>query len=66
MFGIQLGSAGMFVITMTAFNKGMSHYVFVVYRNTIATITNLVGRNNNRNKHVYISFSYEKLWGGSD
>ncbi|RHN79426.1 putative EamA domain-containing protein [Medicago truncatula] len=38
MFGIQLGSAGMFVITMTAFNKGMSHYVFVVYRNTIATI----------------------------
>jgi len=36
--GIQLGSAGMFVITMAALNKGMSHYVFVVYCNVIATI----------------------------
>jgi len=31
-------SAGMFVITMAALNKGMSHYIFVVYRNAIATI----------------------------
>lgn len=36
---LQFGSAGMYVITMDALNKGMSHYVFVVYRNVIATIT---------------------------
>ncbi|KAK7275668.1 hypothetical protein RIF29_16789 [Crotalaria pallida] len=35
---LQFGSAGMYVITMDALNKGMSHYVFVVYRNVIATI----------------------------
>ncbi|KAJ1439263.1 EamA domain [Sesbania bispinosa] len=35
---LQFGSAGMYVITMDALNKGMSHYVFVVYRNIIATV----------------------------
>ncbi|XP_019459541.1 PREDICTED: WAT1-related protein At4g08290-like [Lupinus angustifolius] len=35
---LQFGSAGMYVITMDALNKGMSHYVFVVYRNCIATV----------------------------
>lgn len=35
---LQFGSAGMYVITMDALNKGMSHYVFVVYRNIIATL----------------------------
>ncbi|KAG4958926.1 hypothetical protein JHK87_035559 [Glycine soja] len=35
---LQFGSAGMYLITMDALNKGMSHYVFVVYRNVIATI----------------------------
>ncbi|XP_027368353.1 WAT1-related protein At4g08290-like [Abrus precatorius] len=29
----------MYLITMDALNKGMSHYVFVVYRNVIATVT---------------------------
>ncbi|XP_061341937.1 WAT1-related protein At4g08290-like [Gastrolobium bilobum] len=36
---LQFGSAGMYLITMDALNKGMSHYVFVVYRNVIATVT---------------------------
>ncbi|KAK7301343.1 hypothetical protein RJT34_12206 [Clitoria ternatea] len=36
---LQFGSAGMYLITMDALNKGMSHYVFVVYRNVIATLT---------------------------
>jgi hypothetical protein len=35
---LQFGSAGMYVLTMDALNKGMSHYIFVVYRNVIATI----------------------------
>ncbi|KAL5071077.1 hypothetical protein RYX36_021964 [Vicia faba] len=35
---LQFGSAGMYVLTMDALNKGMSHYVFVVYRNVIATV----------------------------
>ncbi|XP_014503271.1 WAT1-related protein At4g08290 [Vigna radiata var. radiata] len=35
---LQFGSAGMYLITMDALNKGMSHYVFVVYRNIIATV----------------------------
>ncbi|KAL5071078.1 hypothetical protein RYX36_021965 [Vicia faba] len=35
---LQFGSAGMYVLTMAALNKGMSHYVFVVYRNVIATV----------------------------
>ncbi|KAL2317790.1 hypothetical protein Fmac_031666 [Flemingia macrophylla] len=35
---LQFGSAGMYLITMDALNKGMSHYVFVVYRNVIATV----------------------------
>jgi len=36
--GMQLSSVGMFAIIMVVLNKGMSHYVFVVYRNVIATI----------------------------
>ncbi|CAJ1971864.1 unnamed protein product [Sphenostylis stenocarpa] len=35
---LQFGSAGMYLITMDALNKGMSHYVFVVYRNVIASV----------------------------
>ncbi|CAJ2674444.1 unnamed protein product [Trifolium pratense] len=35
---LQFGSAGMYVLTMDALNKGMSHYIFVVYRNVIATV----------------------------
>ena len=35
---LQFGSAGMYVITMDALKKGMSHYVFVVYRNVVATV----------------------------
>ncbi|MED6205178.1 hypothetical protein PIB30_015516 [Stylosanthes scabra] len=35
---LQFGSAGMYIITMDALNKGMSHYVFVVYRNVVATV----------------------------
>ncbi|KAI5394405.1 WAT1-related protein At4g08290 [Lathyrus oleraceus] len=35
---LQFGSAGMYVLTMDALNKGMSHYAFVVYRNVIATV----------------------------
>ncbi|XP_058724506.1 WAT1-related protein At4g08290-like [Vicia villosa] len=35
---LQFGSAGMYVLTMDALNKGMSHYIFVVYRNIIATV----------------------------
>ncbi|ESW13056.1 hypothetical protein PHAVU_008G164100 [Phaseolus vulgaris] len=35
---LQFGSAGMYLITMDALNKGMSHYVYVVYRNVIATV----------------------------
>jgi len=35
---LQFGSAGMYLITMDALNKGMSHYAFVVYRNIIATV----------------------------
>ena len=39
MVGLQFGSAGMYILTMDAFNKGMSHYVFIVYRNIIAALT---------------------------
>ncbi|XP_052111587.1 WAT1-related protein At4g08290 [Arachis duranensis] len=35
---LQFGSAGMYIITMDALNKGLSHYVFVVYRNVVATL----------------------------
>ncbi|XP_061367812.1 WAT1-related protein At4g08290-like [Gastrolobium bilobum] len=39
LLGVQFGSAGMFIFAMDAINKGMSHYVFIVYRNAIAAIT---------------------------
>ncbi|PWA41138.1 Drug/metabolite transporter [Artemisia annua] len=34
----QLGLSGMDVISKVALNKGMSNYVFVVYRHAVATI----------------------------
>lgn len=39
MIMLQFGSAGMYIMSMHAFNKGMSHYVLIVYRNAIAAIT---------------------------
>ncbi|MED6141011.1 hypothetical protein PIB30_099130 [Stylosanthes scabra] len=36
---VQFGSAGMFIFAMDAIHKGMSHYVFIVYRNAIASVT---------------------------
>ncbi|MED6168834.1 hypothetical protein PIB30_015454 [Stylosanthes scabra] len=35
---VQFGSAAMFIFAMHAINKGMSHYVFIVYRNAIASV----------------------------
>ncbi|CAJ1974211.1 unnamed protein product [Sphenostylis stenocarpa] len=39
LLAVQFGSAGMFIFAMDAIKKGMSHYVFIVYRNSIASIT---------------------------
>ncbi|XP_028757545.1 WAT1-related protein At4g08290 [Neltuma alba] len=39
MIGLQFGSAGMYILCMDALNKGMSRYVFIVYRNAIAAIS---------------------------
>lgn len=39
LLAVQFGSAGMFIFAMDAIRKGMSHYVFIVYRNAIAAIT---------------------------
>ncbi|RZC18276.1 WAT1-related protein [Glycine soja] len=39
LLAVQFGSAGMFVFAMDAIKKGMSHYVFTVYRNVIASVT---------------------------
>lgn len=39
LLAVQFGSAGMFIFAMDAIKKGMSHYVFIVYRNAIATVT---------------------------
>nr|AFK49504.1 unknown [Lotus japonicus] len=39
LLAVQFGSAGMFIFAMDAMKKGMSHYVFIVYRNAIAAIT---------------------------
>nr|KYP55163.1 hypothetical protein KK1_001370 [Cajanus cajan] len=39
LLAVQFGSAGMFILAMDAIKKGMSHYVFIVYRNAIASIT---------------------------
>ncbi|XP_027190291.1 WAT1-related protein At4g08290-like isoform X2 [Cicer arietinum] len=39
LLAVQFGSAVMFIFAMDAINKGMSHYVFIVYRNAIAAVT---------------------------
>ncbi|KAL2339801.1 hypothetical protein Fmac_007741 [Flemingia macrophylla] len=39
LLGVQFGSAFMFILAMDAIEKGMSHFVFIVYRNAIASIT---------------------------
>ncbi|XP_054799131.1 WAT1-related protein At4g08290-like [Prosopis cineraria] len=39
MVGLQFGSAGMYIMAKDALNKGMSHYVFIVYRNAIAALS---------------------------
>ncbi|CAJ1974210.1 unnamed protein product [Sphenostylis stenocarpa] len=39
LLAVQFGSAGMFIFAMDAMKKGMSHYVFTVYRNLIAFLT---------------------------
>ncbi|KAK7353172.1 hypothetical protein VNO80_18612 [Phaseolus coccineus] len=39
LLAVQFGSAGMFIFAMDAMRKGMSHYVFTVYRNVIAFVT---------------------------
>ncbi|KAL9313596.1 hypothetical protein ACSQ67_019048 [Phaseolus vulgaris] len=39
LLAVQFGSAGMFIFAMDAMRKGMSHYVFTVYRNVIAFLT---------------------------
>lgn len=37
MIAIQFGYAGMNIITKISLNRGMSHYVLVVYRHAFAT-----------------------------
>lgn len=37
MISLQFGYAGMNIITKISLNRGMSHYVLVVYRHAIAT-----------------------------
>ena len=37
MISLQVGYAGMNIITKVSLNKGMSHYVLVVYRHVFAT-----------------------------
>ncbi|RDX68802.1 WAT1-related protein [Mucuna pruriens] len=39
LLAVQFGSAGMFIFAMDAIKKGMSHYVFIVYRNAIASVS---------------------------
>ncbi|KAL3504145.1 hypothetical protein ACH5RR_033986 [Cinchona calisaya] len=38
MVSLQFGYAGMYIICMVAFRRGMSHWVLVVYRHAVATI----------------------------
>ncbi|KAF8043709.1 hypothetical protein BT93_A1887 [Corymbia citriodora subsp. variegata] len=38
MMSLQFGYAGMNIITKVSLNRGMSHYVLVVYRHAIATV----------------------------
>lgn len=37
MISLQFGYAGMNIITKVSLNRGMSHYVLVVYRHAFAT-----------------------------
>jgi len=37
MIALQFGYAGMNIITKVSLNRGMSHYVLVVYRHAFAT-----------------------------
>jgi hypothetical protein len=37
MISLQFGFAGMNIITKVSLNRGMSHYVLVVYRHAFAT-----------------------------
>ena len=36
---LQLGYAGMFVVSVASLKRGMSHYVLVVYRHAFATLS---------------------------
>lgn len=38
MISLQFGYAGMYIITMLCFKKGMNHFVLAVYRHVVATI----------------------------
>lgn len=38
MIALQFGYAGMYIITMVSFKRGMSHWILVVYRHVVATI----------------------------
>lgn len=38
MISLQFGYAGMNIITKVSLNRGMSHYVLVVYRHAFATV----------------------------
>ncbi|XP_027090879.1 WAT1-related protein At4g08300 isoform X1 [Coffea arabica] len=38
MVSLQFGYAGMYIICMVAFKRGMSHWVLVVYRHAVATL----------------------------
>ncbi|XAR55582.1 hypothetical protein NMG60_11035694 [Bertholletia excelsa] len=39
MVGLQCGSAGMFIISEITLKQGMSRYVLIVYRNSVAALT---------------------------
>ncbi|XP_058190081.1 WAT1-related protein At4g08300-like [Rhododendron vialii] len=38
MVSLQFGYAGMYIITMVSLKRGMSHWIFVVYRHVVATL----------------------------
>lgn len=38
MISLQFGYAGMNILTKVSLNRGMSHYVLVVYRHAFATV----------------------------
>uniref|UniRef100_A0A7N0UMC8 WAT1-related protein n=1 Tax=Kalanchoe fedtschenkoi TaxID=63787 RepID=A0A7N0UMC8_KALFE len=38
MVGLQFGAAGMYIITMITLNQGMSRYVLIAYRNSVAAL----------------------------